>query len=110
MNSTNTTAATPRKLSNGSWGAVAQSAVKPGDLLQITTRSGKSWTATVARVESAGRGAWVVSTSSSRSRHTAPTNYTRTGRRTGCQCGSREDSYGDLIDSPSNCWTCNHDA
>jgi hypothetical protein len=34
----------------------------------------------------------------------------RAGRWTGCQCGSREDSHGDLIPSARNCATCEHDA
>lgn len=33
-----------------------------------------------------------------------------TGKWTGCSCGSRVDSYGDLIPSPRNCFSCNHDA
>lgn len=32
------------------------------------------------------------------------------GRWTGCSCGSREDSAGDLIDSPKNCSSCVHDS
>jgi len=32
------------------------------------------------------------------------------GRWTGCQCGSRQDSYGDLIPSARNCASCEHDA
>ncbi len=32
------------------------------------------------------------------------------GRWTGCSCGSREDSYGDLIPSDRNCASCEHDA
>lgn len=32
------------------------------------------------------------------------------GKWTGCSCGSREDSYGDLIPSPRNCASCEHDA
>lgn len=32
------------------------------------------------------------------------------GRRTGCSCGSREDSFGDLVPSPRNCASCRHDA
>ena len=32
------------------------------------------------------------------------------GKWTGCSCGSREDSYGDLIPSPRNCSSCEHDA
>lgn len=31
-------------------------------------------------------------------------------RRTGCSCGSREDSSGDLIPSDRNCASCEHDA
>ena len=32
------------------------------------------------------------------------------GRRTGCQCGSREDRRGQLLASPRNCRSCEHDA
>lgn len=34
----------------------------------------------------------------------------RPGRWTGCSCGSREDTYGDLIYSPRNCSSCTHDS
>ncbi len=34
----------------------------------------------------------------------------RGGRWTGCSCGSREDSAGDLIPSPRNCASCDRDA
>lgn len=34
----------------------------------------------------------------------------RAGRRTGCACGSREDSHGQLIPSRYNCSHCEHDA
>lgn len=34
----------------------------------------------------------------------------RPGRRTGCSCGSREDSSGQLIPSRNNCASCEHDA
>jgi hypothetical protein len=34
----------------------------------------------------------------------------RPGRWTGCSCGSREDSAGDLIPSSRNCASCEHDA
>jgi hypothetical protein len=33
----------------------------------------------------------------------------RSGRRTGCSCGSREDSAGDLIPSQYNCRSCRFD-
>ena len=34
----------------------------------------------------------------------------RGGKWTGCSCGSRENSFGDLIASPRNCSSCRHDA
>lgn len=34
----------------------------------------------------------------------------RGGKWTGCSCGSREDSYGDLIPSARNCFSCRHDS
>lgn len=34
----------------------------------------------------------------------------RGGKWTGCSCGSREDSYGDLIPARNNCSSCRHDA
>ena len=44
-------AAIPTKLKTGAWGAKVQSgAVKAGDVVTITTASGKSWTANVERV------------------------------------------------------------
>lgn len=35
--------------------------------------------------------------------------YARSGKWTGCSCGSREDGYGQLIPARNNCWTCQHD-
>ena len=43
-------AATPAKLKNGSWGARVKGAASQGDEIQITTQSGKSWTAIVSQV------------------------------------------------------------
>ena len=34
----------------------------------------------------------------------------RPGRWTGCSCGSREDSAGDLIPARNNCADCKHNA
>ena len=34
----------------------------------------------------------------------------RGGKWTGCSCGSREDAHGELIPSPRNCASCEHDA
>lgn len=57
--------ASPTKLRDGSWGARAQSAdVRAGDTVEITTRSGKRWTATVSRVLWSGDGVAIVATES----------------------------------------------
>lgn len=46
------------------------------------------------------------------SAHVASQPRSRGGyaKRTGCSCGSREDSSGCLIPSPRNCAGCEHDA
>ena len=46
--------ATPTKLINGSWGCKTQGTAKIGDIVTITTRSGKSWDARVTQVISTG--------------------------------------------------------
>ncbi len=45
-----TAAATPTKLRSGDWGARVSGRVSRGDTITITTRKGKSWTATVEHV------------------------------------------------------------
>lgn len=44
------TAATPTKLRSGAWGAKVTGTVTAGDTIRVTTRSGKSWDAVVAKV------------------------------------------------------------
>jgi hypothetical protein len=62
-----TTPATPKKLRDGSWGALAQSeSVAAGDTVKITTKAGKSWTATVSKVLWSGDGKAICRTRSSR--------------------------------------------
>lgn len=56
--------ATPTKLRSGDWGAKVQGRVRKGDSIQITTRAGKSWTATVAKVVWSGNGVAIVATQS----------------------------------------------
>jgi len=57
--------ATPKKLRDGSWGALVQStSVRPGDSITITSRAGQSWAARVARVLWRGDGVAIVATSS----------------------------------------------
>jgi hypothetical protein len=60
-----TTPATPKKLRDGSWGALVQTAtVKSGDAVKITTKAGKSWTTTVYKVLWSGDGKAICSTNS----------------------------------------------
>jgi hypothetical protein len=127
-------AATPAKLRSGAWGARVAGRASEGDLLTITTRAGKSWQATVAKVVWRGSGVTLCATEQATTRRgpgsagyvpsglvaavgasaaRQSVRYERAGggsRRTGCSCGSREDSHGELIPSSRNCFTCNHDA
>jgi len=96
-------AATPAKLKSGEWGARVTSPVSVGDTVTITTKSGKSWDATVTRVVWKGDGVSLCATGGGDRPKSG-------GRRTGCSCGSREDAHGCLIPSPNNCWQCEHDA
>ncbi len=100
------TTATPTKLRSGDWGAKIHGTVAIGDEITITTRAGKSWQARVSRVVwTDGSVAICATTSPDR-----PQATRRSGTWTGCSCGSREDSNGQLIESAKNCWTCEHDA
>lgn len=56
--------ATPAKLRDGSWGARTAGSVRAGDTVQITTRAGKTWAATVTRVVWAGDGVTLCATGS----------------------------------------------
>jgi hypothetical protein len=47
---TTLTPATPAKLRSGEWGARVHGPAKPGDEIEVRTKSGKSWTAVVDRV------------------------------------------------------------
>lgn len=79
--------ATPAKLRNGTWGArVKSAAVSKGDTVTITTRAGKSWTATVTRVLWTGDGVSLCAVSSG-STHSRP----RRSPNGECQCGACDD-------------------
>jgi hypothetical protein len=96
MNTT-TRSATPAKLRNGNWGARVQGAVAKGDVVTITTKAGKTWTATVDAVVWTDGQVSLVATSSSSDRPSA-----RQGRYAGYQ--RRIDRAGDA--STCNCRMC----
>lgn len=57
--------ATPIKLRSGDWGVkVRAPGVSSGDDVLVTTKAGKSWTATVDRVVWSGSGVHICSTES----------------------------------------------
>jgi hypothetical protein len=100
---TMTMQATPTKLRNGTWGAkVSSTDVRRGDTVTITTRSGKSWDATVSEVVWTGNGVTICATQSQDRRPAAPRR--NRGTWTGCTCGSVEE-----YEKSSACWTCRHD-
>lgn len=58
--------ATPKKLRDGSWGALVKSErVNTGDAITVTTRAGKSWDAVVQKVIWTGKGVSICATSKS---------------------------------------------
>lgn len=73
------TSATPAKLQNGTWGARVQSNdVRIGDDVKITTRAGKSWTATVGRVVWSGNGVTLVTTEARSTQRVERRTYSHT--------------------------------
>lgn len=69
----NSIPASPKKLRNGQWGAWADSeAVKVGDTLYISTKSGKSWNARITKVIWRGKGGAICETLSMT--HAQPTS------------------------------------
>lgn len=63
--------ATPAKLKSGAWGARVAGHVHEGDTITMTTRSGKSWQATIARVLWTGDGVSICATASADSHYDA---------------------------------------
>ncbi len=89
MTTTNTMTATPKKLNDGNWGAlVKDSTVRPGDTIQITTRAGKTWAATVTSVFSTSKWGTVCATKSASKRTTRSTTRSYSHRGYGSRYGS----------------------
>lgn len=107
---------TPTKLRNGSWGAKGPASIERGDIVTVTTRSGKSWDAHVDGVVWTNGEISILATSSAgpdrtpRSTSRTISGATSGGTRTGCSCGSREDADGNLMSLQTACWNCRHDA
>lgn len=77
--------ASPAKLRSGAWGARVAGEVQSGDVVQITTRSGKTWDAQVVKVVWTGDGISLCETRSM----DPPRNWNgRYGCHTGGDCSS----------------------
>ena len=63
-NTTQTTAASPAKLRDGSWGARVRGQVAQGDVITIRTAAGKEWQARVRSVVWSGEGVTICATTS----------------------------------------------
>lgn len=95
------TTATPTKLRSGDWGARVHGPAAQGDTIEITTRAGKTWHATVSRVLWSGDGVSIVETQQNRPRSRRNMGL---GTWTGCSCGSVEE-----YEKSGDCASCTHD-
>jgi len=90
--------ATPAKLRSGAWGARVAGRVEVGEPIEIQTRSGKTWTATVSAVVWEGTDVTLVATSSSSSRRRGSSRSSSYPSRysdpCGCRCGCDGESGG----------------
>ena len=72
------TTATPIKLKNGEWGAKAKGTTHKGEVIQVTTRAGKTWTSVVDQVIwSDGKYSIVATKKKSSTCHVASRRYKR---------------------------------
>jgi hypothetical protein len=87
------TKATPSKLRDGSWGARVQGSVQQGAIIEINTKAGKTWTATVQRVLWTDGKVTLVQTESSKGTSSPRPRRSSNGE---CQCGACDDllSFG----------------
>lgn len=98
------------KLKDGTWGLRIFGPVSPGCTVEVATKAGAHKVETVGRVIWTGSGVALCTIVQGSNRTASTGRKTGGSRRTGCACGSREDSYGDLIHSDRNCASCEHDA
>lgn len=89
--------ASPTKLRNGTWGATAKGTARKGDTLQITAKSGKSWTATVSAVVWSGNGVTICATEST----PAPAGKTRRNGSNGGRVDCRKYGWDGVVGSSS---------
>ncbi len=99
------------KLGDGSWGVRVPGTIAVGATAEVETRSGAVKSETIAAIVQVD-GDRTICSVVQRERITRSNGRTGYGygRRTGCYCGSREDSSGELIPSPRNCKQCHFDA
>lgn len=95
------------KLKTDAWGVRGEGpAPKIGSSVTVAKKSGETKQETIAKVISAGDGVWIAAVGTPGATHT---NARYRGRSTGCSCGSREDSNGQLIKPERACRQCRYD-
>jgi hypothetical protein len=106
------------KLNNGKWGVRVPGRASVGQSVTVARKDGSRSAETVSAVlwtgiARDGSEASLVTIIDRRSQSSsgspARSSYVR-GLWTGCSCGSREDSAGQLIPARRNCESCEHDA
>lgn len=105
------------KLKNGDWGLRLPGKATAGQTITVKKKNGETEKKTIARVLWVGKDLKTGQEISlcSIEQEAVIRSYCVTGqpsaiRRTGCSCGSREDSAGQLISSPRNCRQCLYDS
>ncbi len=94
-------AITYTKLKSGSWGIRSTEALREGASITVTKKDGSTKLETVGKIVWSGGGVWLATTSRSAAPGSSLRRGTSRGRRTGCSCGSIEDTP-----RPSDCRSC----
>lgn len=99
--------ARPKKLRDGSWGALADTErVQAEDVVTITTRAGKTWNARVLQVIWTGNGVAILRTQSLDSQLASYRPRRRSSKQ--CNCGGAADmmSFGVRAGTIVHCDAC----
>lgn len=78
------------KLKNGNWGVRSTEAIREGQTITVRKKSGDTKSETVDRIVWSGDGVWLAAVRASKVADDA--RRAPRGQRTGCSCGSIEDT------------------
>jgi hypothetical protein len=83
-------AITYTKLKNGNWGVRSTEAIKSGQTITVRKKSGDTKIETIDKIVWSGDGVWLAAVTMAKAANGA--RRTSRGQRTGCSCGSIEDT------------------